>query len=129
MYMKHRETLCLVSPEIVAAERERSRATWLRGRITQLWWVTIEFELAEKGVKLRVFRHGEQDSGMWAFWERKFTWEDLDDVQFKAGLVAHEWEPVKSKVIEMLDALHESRLAMRRALSTTFAGASSTAAN
>jgi len=118
MQIQHREVICLVD----AARLQRLNAA-KKGYIRDPLWREVRFYLEEDGCRVElgsVDEEAAQGGYCRCWWNTRrlsFTWPDLDDKEFLHGLLAHEQHQVARKVLDMLEALREGRVLLRKALS------------
>lgn len=125
--LKVKDWVCLVDDAVLQAKYAAHRARAARdgnlpGAMTEMLWRQIDITATAEGVSLSLMNVDAEAAagGYWRGGEacvnRKFTWDDLHDVEFVEKMLAREQVVVYHRVMAMLASLRARTAALREAL-------------
>ncbi|MNR71453.1 hypothetical protein D3C71_20790 [compost metagenome] len=121
MYFSHKSWTCLVDAGTIAHLRV-TRPKGSGGLLPQALWRQIELVAKAAGLELRLMNVDEEAArgGYWSCGyscvNHKFTWDDLNDREFIAGLFQHEQVGVMRAGQAVLDHVREHLVPLRAAM-------------
>lgn len=126
-HLKVKDWVCLVDDSVLQAKYAARRARAARhgelpGAMLEMLWRQIDIVATADGVSLSLM-NVDQEAARGGYWRggeacltRKFTWDDLHDVEFVEKMLAREQVVVYHRVVAMLATLKARTAALREAL-------------